>query len=109
MLEKEDYPEVVQDYKLEYLDNLRSYWLKNGIEFSDLNFQELCTMSIEDEDCSPSKRSIDLNLGFHGQKEPVNILIECYYKLGNIMHIYSKNQPLLDAFTKAGNQAKQSE
>lgn len=111
MLEKENYPVITQEYKLEGLSSLKSYWLKNGIEFSDPQFQELYRNSIQDENgnFSFSKRSIELDLNFHGHLEHVYIVVECYYNLGNIMHIYSKNQPLLDSFTKAFNQAKQSE
>jgi hypothetical protein len=112
MLEEENYPEVIQEYKLEELNRFKSYWLENGIVFSDSQFQELYRISIQDENgeyFSLSKSLMDINLKFHGHEEHVYIVIECYYNIGNIMHIYSKNQPLLDSFSKAFNQAKLSE
>jgi hypothetical protein len=48
-MDKENFPEISQEYKLEDLSNLRTHWINNGLEFSDPQFQELYKISIQDE------------------------------------------------------------
>jgi hypothetical protein len=106
---EERVPEVTIKYKLEDLGSLRTHWKNNGLEFSDMQFEELYKKSIQDENgnFSISKRSVDLKLNFHEKEEQVTIVIDCYYNLGNVMHVHSKNRQLLAAFEKASEHSTQ--
>lgn len=107
-LEKEDYPEFTHKYKLEDLENIRALWSNNGVKISDTQFQELYDISTQDDkgNFTISNRSMELSLEFHGREKHVYIIIESFYNLGNIIHIYSKDQELLDSFKNAFQQAR---